>query len=215
MVESETVRNLIHEVVKDLPTELTAGKCGQKVLQPKLATALNNAGYNVDKEDMGVFLRREMPVWRNKNTGEIEDTKARRLIDIVVRRNGRPVALIEVESDLNNLQRQDTGRQDHRYNVLSIARSADGLHFNSYRSLERMAAAAFYFHLMEHDEVHQRTILIEKLVSIRSNRPEDHNPAALPMFLACGSCRKSDMDTLGPRLKSLGAQLLPCVVRNR
>lgn len=77
--------------------------------------------------------------------GEEIPTRARRIIDLVVYRSGSPVALIEAESDLNDLVNSGTTRRNGHYDVASIGRSANGANFNSYKSLERMASAAFYF----------------------------------------------------------------------
>jgi hypothetical protein len=190
------------------------GKTGQKILQPRLVEALNNAGYQADKEDGGVFLSPFMPVWRSKETNEIEKTKARRKIDIVVRSAGRPVALIETESDLNDLNPLRVTRRNGHYDVVSIAKSNDGEHFESYKSLERMAAAAHYFYLRE---VTQRTLttheLVTRLESIRSDSPTDHNPSQISLFLVTGSSRERDKEILSRRLFSLNAELISAVYK--
>jgi hypothetical protein len=69
----------------------------------------------------------------------------RRKIDIVVRAGQQPIALIEIESDLNDLKKSGVTNRNGHYDVFSIAKSADGAYFDSYKPLERMAAAAFYF----------------------------------------------------------------------
>jgi hypothetical protein len=107
------------------------GKCGQKILQPTIASALRAEGYIADKEDKNALLPARLPVWRSKNTGLIEETRGRRLIDIVVYQEGRLVALIETESDLNDLLRTGISKRSGHYDVNSIARDKAGNFFNS------------------------------------------------------------------------------------
>jgi len=205
----------IREIIQAALVKLAIiGKCGQSILQPKIANALIQAGYDADKEDSRLFLPVGMPVWRSKDSGEIALTKARRKIDIVVRKNGRPVALIETQSDLNDLRNAGVTRRNGHYDVLSIARASDGRYFDSYKSLERMAAAAYYFHLKETsgNEVTQK-IAVERISAIRSDNPVDHNPMDIPLFLVAGTCRKNDRDILDQRLFSLNAQLIAVSLR--
>ena len=205
----------IGEIIQTALVELSVvGKCGQSIPQPKIASALTHAGYDADKEDSGVFLRAGMPVWRSKDTGEIAVTKARRKIDIVVRQNDRPIALIETESDLNDLRNKGVTRRNGHYDVHSIARASDGKYFDSYKSLERMAAAAYYFHLRESSKSDVTLkIAIDRISAIRSDNSADHNPMEIPLFLVTGTCRKNDREILSQRLISLNAHLIAVSLR--
>jgi hypothetical protein len=170
--------------------------------------------FSAKKEDSERFLRAQLPVWRTKVDQAIERTAKRRKIDIVVYDGGKPAALIEIESDLNDLRLSGiTNRAGGKnYDVFSIAKAANGSHFHSYHSLERMAAAAFYYDLrMHHQSLAEDDLAklsLESLSAICSNSIDDHNPTGLPMFLIVGSYRNSDYDILKPRLDSLGAKLL-------
>ena len=62
----------------------------------------------------------------------------------MIRKQGSVVCLIETESDLNDLREQGVSGRSGHYDVLSVARRDDGTWFHSYKSLERMAAAAWY-----------------------------------------------------------------------
>lgn len=181
------------------------GKTGKKLLQGSIASALQEAGFVADQEDRGHFLKAGMPVWRDKDSKQVETTSARRLIDIVVYSNARPVALIETESDLNDLRPSGVTHRNGHYDVFSIARSGSGDHFHSYKSLERMAAAAFYSQLTPYPIPTTAEALLEAL---RSDVAEVHNPIGLPLFLVSGFCRPHDAGILAPRLKSLGAELI-------
>jgi len=207
----ETIGEIIRTAL--LPLKIS-GKSGQKILQPVIADAINNAGYEADKEDGGIFLRAAMPVWRSKNTGAIEITKTRRKIDIVVKSKGQPIALIETESDLNDLKRDGITRRNGHYDVFSIAKSGKCLHFDSYKSLERMAAAACYFHLQQTmaNELSPEAA-VTLIEAISSDQPSDHNPTNIAMFLVTGSSRQQDKEILRPRLLSLNAQLISASFR--
>lgn len=188
-----------------------SGKTGKRQLQPTLAVALRDAGFSADEEDQRQFLKSGMPVWRSKDNQTIEPTTGRRRVDIVVYRNSSPIALIETESDLNDLRTLGVTRRNGHYDVWSIARTATGAYFDSYNSLERMAAAAFYWHqstrVGRYPSVAEATKLLE---AVRSNECSDHNPGHLALFLVCGTCRTQDNAILEPRLVSLGARLM-CV----
>jgi hypothetical protein len=190
------------------------GKSGKRQLQPTLAIALREAGFAADEEDQGQILRPGMPVWRSKEDQTIEPTTGRRRVDIVVHRDTTPLALIETESDLNDLRSSGVTRRNGHYDVWSIARTASGAYFDSYKSLERMAAAAFYWHLFQkkgrYPSVSEAT---QSLEALRSNERREHNPGNLPLFLISGSCRAQDKIILGPRLQCLGAELV-CVSVN-
>jgi hypothetical protein len=81
-----------------------SGKSGKRQLQPSLAVALREAGFAANEEDEGGLLRAGMPVWRSKDDQAIEPTTGRRRVDIIVYGDSTPVALIETESDLNDLR---------------------------------------------------------------------------------------------------------------
>ena len=201
--------NDVGEIIKTVLKGLTiTGKMGQKILQPAISAALNSAGFQADKEDSKIFLRPRLPVWRSKDNGNIEITKARRKIDIVVRLNRNPIALVETESDLNDLKFDGVTKRNGHYDVLSMARAANGEHFNSYKSLERMAAAAYYFYLSETAEDVLPSNATSRIEMVQSDAPCDHNPMGISLFLVTGSCRFRDAEILKPRLLSLGAQLI-------
>jgi len=191
------------------------GKVGKSLLQPSLAAALRDAGFTADEEDQGRMLRPGMPVWRNKATGLVEPTPSRRRIDIVVYWQSTLAALIETESDLNDLRTVGITRRNGHYDVASIAQDSQGRPFDSYKSIERMAAAAFYWHLARTDGqypgVDQAT---SRLMSLRSDDDKDHNPDQIPLYLVTGSCRAMDREILEPRLRALGARLF-CVNSTR
>jgi hypothetical protein len=185
-----------------------SGKSGKELLQPTLAIALREAGYTVDVEDQGIFLRAGMPVWRSKDDSTIEATRGRRRVDLVVYSGSAAVALIETESDLHDLRSVGVTRRRGHYDVWSIAKTAGGEYFHSNKSLERMAAAAFYWHMFHStgrypspDEA------VQLLESIHSDDALQHNPGGLRLFLISGICRAGDRPILEPRLQSLGAQL--------
>jgi len=180
-------------------------KIGRGVLQPKICEALRRAGYVVAPEDSDHFLKRGMPVWRNKKDQQIEVTKGRRAIDLVVYLNEEVVALIETESDLDNLREHGFSGKGDGYDVYSIARNEDGSFFHSYKSLERMAAAAYYHHLSKTQQTRDPVQVLEGLMS---ESPTVHNPEELPLLLISGQCRSRDRRILSPRLKSLGARLI-------
>jgi hypothetical protein len=187
------------------------GKSGKRHLQPTLAVALRDAGFLADEEDQQQFLRTGMPVWRSKDDRMVEPTTGRRRLDIVVYRDKSPVALIETESDLNDLRPVGVTRRNGHYDVWSIARTADGLNFDSYKSLERMAAASYYWYLSQKAGRYPSASEAERsLEAVRSNERSAHNPASLSLILISGSCRALDRTVLAPRLASLGASLI-CV----
>jgi hypothetical protein len=210
-MKSEEIRKAIQSALSRISI---IGKCGSNILQPAIAGAIRHAGFEADEEDDGFFLSPRMSVWRSKDTNDTEITGTRRQIEIVVHWKGRPVALIETESDLNDLKRNGVTLRNGHYDVLSIARNADGAYFDSYKSLERMAAAAFYHHLQEDQGFNMAPELAERAIEgIKSNEPRDHNPAGLALFLVTGFCRQMDRKILQPRLSSLNAQLISALVR--
>ena len=76
------------------------GKCGESVLKPTIKSSLSRSGFEVDAEDTRMFFHAGAPVWRDKDSLQIVPTSTRRRVDLVVRRAGQVVALIETESDL-------------------------------------------------------------------------------------------------------------------
>jgi hypothetical protein len=202
----------IAEVISAWATKTkVSGKSGKRQLQPSLAIALREAGFTADEEDQGQILRSGMPVWRSKDDQTIEPTSGRRRVDIVVYRDSNPTALIETESDLNDLRLSGVTRRNGHYDVWSIARTAAGTYFDSYKSLERMAAAAFYWNTFKKTGRYPSVDeAVQSLEAVRSNERSKHNPGHLALFLVSGTCRAQDNATLAPRLGSLGAQLI-CV----
>jgi hypothetical protein len=150
-----------------------------------------------------------MPVWRDKLGEEIAPTMGRRKIDIVVYDGALPVALIEIESDLDDLRDSGISTRNGHYDVFSIAKSASGAYFHSYKSLERMAAAGIYFDQFQREEKYpDAKSAVRRLEVIRSDNASDHNPSRLPMFLVSGTCRPGDGEILQARLRSLDAELI-------
>jgi hypothetical protein len=208
-----SLQDEIGKIVTAIPTP-PKPKCG-KYIQDAVAARLNELpNFSAKKEDSEHFLHAQMPVWRTKGDRAIERTAKRRKIDIVIYERENPAALIEIESDLNDLRLSGiTNRASGKnYDVFSIAKAANGEHFHSYHSLERMAAAAFYYDLRNRyqslTEDDFAKFSLERLSAICSDAVDDHNPAVLPIFLIVGSHRDSDYDILKPRLESLGAKLL-------
>lgn len=185
-----------------------SGKLGDRVIDPAIAAALTHAGYAIDPKDRGQILAPGLPVWRDKATGTIVPTPRRREIDIVALADGAPVALIEIESDLDDLRATGITNRNGHYDVHSIARRADGRYFNSYHSLERMAVAATVLARRAANRSTTNEAVLTHLDGISSNDPAYHNPLRLPLFLAVGSARRSDPGILDSRLRSLGATLI-------
>ena len=206
------MRDHLRQVIVRATSSLSIeGKCGQRVLQPAVAAALEAAGYTTDIEDAKRLLGTALPVWRSKDTSLIEATRGRRRVDIVVYFQGRLAALVETESDLNDLRRSGVTKRNGHYDVSSIALSASARYFNSYKSLERMAAAAFYAHCAQELGCPIDPNAAEaRLSQIQSDSPADHNPLGVHLFLVSGECREIDHEILAPRLSSLNAELL-CV----
>jgi hypothetical protein len=203
-----TARDDIAEIIMTALADLRfSGKVGQKLLQPTIAKALARAGYQTDLEDKEIFLPARLPVWRSKDNCEIERTKARRKIDIVVRHHNRPIALVETESDLNDLRQVGVTKRNGHYDVFSISRTAGGTYFDSYKSLERMAAAAYYAYLRESGNLAPNDAA-DRIAEIQSNSSRDHNPMEISLFLVTGSNRSHDEPILSPRLLSLNASLI-------
>jgi len=190
------------------------GKTGKGLLQPSLATFLRAAGFDCDEEDRLSFLQSGMPAWRSKDNWEVVPTHKRLLIDIVVRQHSAILGLIETESDLDDLRTSGVTRRNGHYDVASIAKNSEGKFFDSYKSLERMAAAAFYCNL---SQVNGRYPTLGEAVgaleALNSDEPSDHNPGGVPLYLVSGSCRPQDPLILAPRLRSLGAILIPVTTR--
>jgi hypothetical protein len=208
--------NHIVELINDWAAKINVvGKMGKKVLQPSLAMALREAGFRADEEDQACILQNGMPVWRNKEDSTIEPTALRRRVDIVVYRDNVLVAMIETESDLNDLRPSGITHRNGHYDVWSIGRAGNGEYFDSYKSLERMAAAAFCWDTLQRTGQYPSAAdAIMSLEGVHSDQPSDHNASAIPLILVSGSCRNRDETILAPRLRSLGASLI-CVSMTR
>jgi hypothetical protein len=202
--------DVISDVIRRCLAELTVpGKVGKSLLQPSIAAALRRSGYTADEEDSEQLLRPGMPVWRSKEDGAVVPTQRRRKIDIVVYKDRRVVALVESESDLNDLRRSGVTKRSGHYDVASIARDGGGRYFDSYNSLERMAAAAHYWYSSGVNGAYPSPPeAVATLERIASDCPAQHNPARLPLVLVSGNCRSLDLEVLERRLTSLGAQLI-------
>lgn len=204
-------RDTIKTILTDyLSGKNYSGKVGSKLLQPEIANELQKAGLIVDCEDSKNWLQAKIPVWRSKDTGLVVETKQRRRIDIVAYDvNQQLVALIELESDLDDLREEGVSKRSGHYDVWSIARNHRGDYFDSYNSIERMAVAAYALYMTNRDCIYPTSDHIcNELVSISSKDKEVHNPLQVPMFLVAGRTRDKDCGILEPRLKSLGTTLL-------
>lgn len=199
--DANSIIQLIRRGTANIPVQ---GKVGQRLLQPTIAQVLTAAGYDVDVEDTRGFFPPGLPAWRDKQSFEIVATPGRRRIDLVVRRNEEVVALIETESDLNDLREHGVSGRSGHYDVFSIAGRAGGTWFNSYKSLERMASAVWYATGRS-----QAT-----LQELKSEAQEAHNPTGICLVLVTGSSRTLDRRILAPRLKSLGASLVSVLAYN-
>ncbi len=203
----ETVRTIIRAVIDPIHVSRDQ-KIGRSVLQPRLAEAFKAHGLRADLEDGRQMLQSGMRVWRSRDDSKTVETVGRRRIDIVVYDQADLIALVEIESDLDDLVTGGTKNRSGHYDVYSIARSGAGMWFDSYKSLERMAAAAFYRaaslsagRYPGPDEGE------DALRRIKSDVCAEHNPLAVPLFLVTGRCRPSDPAILKARLDSLGAEL--------
>ena len=200
------IKDVIQSAIRPLRI---VGKEGRSKLQPTIAAALVEAGFEADKEDRKEFLASRMPVWRCKDNLAIKKTSKRRLIDIVVYKGQEVVGVIETEADLDDLREDGVSTRNGHYDVFSIARSSTGKFFDSYKSLERMAAAAYFHSAMVssgHYPIPEKgSALLEEL---RTNDPIVHNPLGIPLFLVSGRCRAKDRPILIERLASLNAQLI-------
>lgn len=192
------INSLIRHAVRDVPVN---GKIGQKVLQPLIAEALMGQGFNVDVEDKLGFMPSGLAAWRDKEDFQIVPTPGRRRIDIVVRNANEIVALIETESDLDDLREVGVSRRSGHYDVASIAKNTAGDYFSSYKSIERMAVAAYC----------SRARSVFGLEQLCSDAPEDHNPTGIELILVTGRSRAMDRRILKPRLASLNADLISVV----
>ncbi len=206
------VQRVVQGAIADVLRPLTiAGnfKTGISQLQPQIAARLRAEGLIADEEDSRQFLKSRMPVWRNKDDNEIVPTRARRKIDIVVYDNDELVALIETESSLDDLRVDGVSSRRGHYDVFSIARDENGHWFHSYNSLERMAAAAhFYHHSLTVGTYPTSDEGIQMLESLQSDKIETHNPAGIPMYLVSGKVRDRDPEIIEKRLSSVGAVLM-------
>jgi hypothetical protein len=199
--DANAILQLIRRGTASVPIR---GKVGKRLLQPKIAQVLTAAGYDVDVEDTRGFFPPSLPAWRDKQSFEVVVTTGRRRIDLVVRRNEKVVALIETESDLNDLREHGVSGRSGHYDVFSIAGRADGTWFHSYKSLERMASAAWY----------ATGRSPEALQQLRSDAQEAHNLKGICLILVTGSTRAIDCRILAPRLNALGASLISVAARN-
>ena len=114
----------------------------------------------------------------------------------------KPIGLVEIESDLDDLKAAGVSKRRGHYDVFSISRSGSESYDDSYKSLERMAAAAFYRATPEDGPA--------QLEKTCSDEPGIHNPTGLAIILVVGRCRTQDSAILKPRLNSLDAELV-CV----
>jgi len=195
----DALEDIIRSAVRGYPVGPKSGNHLHRHLHGRIMAA----GLDPDFEDSRGFLRPGEAVWRDKHSGKVVETAGRRRIDLVVRDGSRVIALIEVESDLNDLRETGVSNRSGHHDVFSIARNADGAWFDSYQSLERMGAAAF----------HAAGGTRDALERLSSNDPAAHNPAGLGLFVVTGFSRSRDRRILAPRLAALGARLISVVER--
>ncbi len=191
-------------------------KEGERKVCRFVRNALAKAGYYVDEKDRLCFLRAGMRIWRRYSDDGliVEETRRRRLIDIIVydHPNSRiPLALVEVESDLADMGSKRNKFSKGSYAVASIARDARGQPFNSYNSVERMAAAAQYWAMQQASSDHHYPTPDEgekHLQAICSDSPAEHNPTSIRLFLVSHSAKREHAISLKPRLDSLRMGLI-------
>ena len=202
--ESKADLTLCETIIRDVVDRhvYTPGaKSSESTLTRDLASALRNAGFDVDEKDRRCLIPSGVSAWRYGSW--IEPTTRRREIDMIIYKDGSLVSLLESEEDINDVRRDLVPA---RYFAQSIASKANGSHFHSYRSLERMAVAAAIV-------AHGPTDIVGRLEKIRSDSIEDHNPLRVPMFLTL-ACGKNDSGTpwrseiLHERMESLGCKLI-------
>jgi hypothetical protein len=205
------LKAIIKNWASNIPHSENANKRGEK-LKHLLVKHLIECGYDADMEDSRMFLKPGMPVWRSKHDKEIKYPKprARLKIDIVVYKSNIPIALIEVESDLDDLRIKGVTNRDNGYNydVYSIAKKRNGKYFDSYKSLERMTAAAFYFYLSQEQGIENNNEAIKTLEKISSDDIDDHNPSNFPLYLITDKCTSTHREILDERLKVTGAEFI-------
>lgn len=158
---------------------------------------------SISSEDLGGIQRinlRGQPLWRRRSTGEPVVAPGSSRIDFVLRDgNDEVAALVEIESDVDDIKAAQTRGGSRNYFVQSIAKNGAGLPFESYHSLERMAVACL--------RLAGNETSVAALEAIHSDRVQDHNPLKLPLFLVntAGREQSSLMGVLDKRLQSLDA----------
>jgi hypothetical protein len=204
-VERESMYGDLETIIRKAIPKRQPGarKGGRDLVQPAIQRALKEAGYVVDYEDSCCFLRAGMPVWQLYSSGAhiVDATAGRRAIDLVVYgpNNRSPVALVEVESDLANMGSKAG------YAVASIAYDARGQPFDSYKSVERMAAAVQFWAMQQASGRYPTSAEgVGRLQAIRSDSPADHNPTGISLLLVCEVANQKHVELLKPRLESLG-----------
>jgi len=176
-------------------------KSSEAILAPAISAAIRQAGYLVDEKDSRGILPSGVPVWRYPEG--IEQTTLRRKIDIVVYDGDTVAALIESEDDIADVRFDG---KHARYFVQSLAMSMSGNSFSSYKSVERMAVAAYGLATGFEN-------ILNRLSNLQSDELEKHNPKKIPMFvvLACGWGRARTRERaalLEARLKTLGTRII-------
>lgn len=201
----------VQEIIEPIVRRFPAGEKKQKQMTDALVGVLQSSGYLVDPQDRGHFFDSGLPAWRSKHDDLVVETLTRRKIDLVVYESEQIKALIEIESDLNDLREVGVSKRGfpNNYDVFSIAKDKNGSWYHSYHSLERMAVAAFcYSEKASGRPISSHSTLVRGLECICSDRPDLHNPANIPIILVSVKCRSKDARILAPRLHSLNAKLL-------
>ncbi len=177
-------------------------KTGSRVLHPLILQRLNDNGLDATKEFRELNVHG--PAWRYWKSEEIVPAPAGwKSVDVKVTYQGAIVALVEIESDLDDLPANPGEYPRNRngsYAVKSLARNKGGDSFESYHPLERMAVAAIAWAGQASDA--------HSMAQIKGNSPAVHNPSGLPLFVAVERCRSNDLVILKPRLLSLKAEIL-------
>ena len=191
----------IHTIIQAVVSQHVpgAGKTSNSRLDPSLTAALIANGFDARKQ------RLPGPISLGFLPGSESRTKtlAHATMDIGVFKNDENVGIIECEADVAWVrkpgERFPGSSAATGYTMSSIARDGLGEHFVSYAPLERMAYTAIWNGSAESTR--------DLLLTLKSNRPDDHNPRGLALFLVV---ERADvrLNLLQSRLNSLGAKAL-------
>ncbi len=209
---SEEIAMIIRDAIPE--RQVGRNKEGEAKVCRVVGGALTKAGYFVDEKDREHFLAAKMRIWQRYSPEGliVEGTARRRIIDLIVYDNTNartPLALVEVESDLAHMSSTTNRFSKNCYAVASIARDAAGQPFNSYNSVERMAAAAQYWAMKQSSDRYPEPAEGQgRLQAICSDSPAEHNPTNICLVLVSHFAKRAHAESLKPRLKSLNMGLI-------